>query len=150
MPLKAYHQQNAFKLFMLDVGLLAAHAEVPLQALLNGNALFEEFKGSLTEQFASQELRVQEESRVSYWASENSRAEVDFLVQDDHAVFPLEIKATENLQAKSLKSYHERFHPLRSFRSSLSGYREESWLTNIPLYALSRLQEEMQKWSGIS
>jgi len=147
IPLKAYHEQNAFKLFMVDVGLLAAHADVPLQSLLNGNALFEEFKGSLTEQYASQELHLMGDASVSYWVSDSSKAEVDFLVQDDHAVFPLEIKAAENLQAKSLKAYHEKFSPLRSFRSSLSGYREESWLTNIPLYAISRLKDEMKKWT---
>jgi predicted AAA+ superfamily ATPase len=146
VPLKAYQTQNAFKLYMLDVGLLAAHAGLPLQALLNGNVLFEEFKGALSGQYASQELRLQSNLTVSYWASDNSQAEVDFLLQDDHAVYPLEIKASENLQAKSLKSYRDRYSPLRSFRSSLSGYREESWLTNIPLYALSGLSGEVGKW----
>ncbi len=149
VPLRAYQEQNAFKLYMLDVGLLAAHAGVPLQSLLNGNILFEEFKGALSEQYASQELRLQSGLTVSYWASDNSRAEVDFLVQDDHTVFPLEIKAAENLQAKSLKSYHDTHRPPRSFRSSLSGYREESWLTNIPLYALCELTEEMKKWNSL-
>jgi len=91
-------------------------------------------------------LRLQSSLIVSYWASDNSQAEVDFLVQNDNAVFPLEIKAAENLQAKSLKSYRDKYSPLRSFRSSLSGYREESWLTNIPLYALSVLTREMEKW----
>ncbi len=86
--------------------------------------LFEEFKGSITEQYASQELRLMGDVRVAYWACDSSKAEVDFLVQDDHAVFPLEIKAAENLQAKSLKSYHKKFSPLRSFQSSLSGYRD--------------------------
>jgi predicted AAA+ superfamily ATPase len=146
VPLKAYQSQNAFKVYMLDVGLLAAHAGLPLQALMNGNVLFEEFKGALSEQYASQELRLQSTLTVSYWASDNSQAEVDFLLQDDHAVYPLEIKASENLQAKSLKSYRDRYNPLRSFRSSLSGYREESWLTNIPLYALSGLSGEVGKW----
>jgi uncharacterized protein len=147
VPLKAYQEQNAFKLFMLDVGLLAAHANVPLQSLLDGNALFEEFKGALTEQYASQELRLHADLTVSYWASESSQAEVDFLVQDDNSVFPLEIKASENLQAKSLKSYRDKYNPIRAFRSSLSGYREESWMTNIPLYALSMLPEEIRKWT---
>jgi len=146
LPRKAYQEQNAFKVYMLDVGLLGAHAGFPLQALLNGNVLFEEFKGALSEQYASQELRLQSSLIVSYWASDNSQAEVDFLVQNDNAVFPLEIKAAENLQAKSLKSYRDKYSPLRSFRSSLSGYREESWLTNIPLYALSVLTREMEKW----
>jgi predicted AAA+ superfamily ATPase len=148
MPLKAYQEPNAFKLFMLDVGLLAAHAGIPLQSLLQGNEFFEEFKGALTEQYASQELCLQDELTVSYWSSESSQAEVDFLLQDDSAVFPLEIKASENLQAKSLKSYRDKYSPLRSFRSSLSSYREESWLTNIPLYALSRLTGEMKKWTA--
>lgn len=148
MPLKAYHEQNAFKLYLVDIGLLSAHAEVPLQTLLEGNALFTEFKGALAEQYASQELRLQAGLSTAYWSNGNSRAEVDFLVQDDHGVYPLEIKAAENLQAKSLRSFYEKFRPPRSFRASLSPYRQESWLTNIPLYALSRLGEELRKQSG--
>jgi predicted AAA+ superfamily ATPase len=139
LPLKAYQQLNAFKLYMLDTGLLAAHAGLPTQAVLQGNALFEEFKGALTEQYVAQELRLMEEMSTSYWSSDASRAEVDFLIQAQSSIFPLEVKAAENLQAKSLRVYYEKYTPSRAFRTSLSSYREESWLTNIPLYALSQL-----------
>ncbi len=142
MPLKAYHDPAAFKLYFIDCGLLAAHAGLELAALLKGNALFEEFKGALTEQYVSQELRLWD-GEVAYWSSDSSQAEVDFLVQASDRVFPVEVKAAENLQAKSLKVFHEKFQPPRSFRLSLSDYRQESWLTNLPLYALTSLSNEL-------
>lgn len=138
-PLKAYQELNAFKLFMLDVGLLAALADLSIQTVLQGNALFEEFKGALTEQYVAQELCLLEGANASYWSSDTSRAEVDFLIQGQDSIYPLEVKAAENLQAKSLKVYNEKFSPPRCLRTSLSPYREERWLTNIPLYALSLL-----------
>lgn len=141
IPLKAYQELNAFKLYMLDIGLLAAHAGLPMQAVLRGNALFEEFKGALTEQYVAQELCLMEEMDASYWSSDTSRAEVDFLLQAQGSVYPLEVKAAENLQAKSLRVYCDKFSPPRAFRTSLSPYREQSWLTNIPLYALSLLDK---------
>jgi predicted AAA+ superfamily ATPase len=137
--LKAYQELNAFKLFMLDVGLLAALADLSIQTVLQGNALFEEFKGALTEQYVAQELCLLEGAKASYWSSDTSRAEVDFLIQGQDSIYPLEVKAAENLQAKSLKVYNEKFSPPRCLRTSLSPYREERWLTNIPLYALSLL-----------
>ena len=142
LPLKAYKDANAFKLFMHDTGLLAAHANIPVQALLRGNALFEEFKGALTEQYVSQELRLLEDMDVCYWSSESSQAELDFVFQYGTGVYPLEVKAAENLQAKSLRVYNEKYRPPRCFRASLSAYRKETWLTNLPLYALSRLPGE--------
>jgi len=139
LPLKAYQELNAFKLYMLDTGLLAAHAGLATKTLLQGNVLFEEFKGALTEQYVAQELRFMEGAGVSYWSSDTSRAEVDFLIQAKDSIYPLEVKAAENLQAKSLRVYNEKFSPSRCLRTSLSPYREENWLTNIPLYALSAL-----------
>jgi len=141
LPLKAYQELNAFKLYMLDIGLLAAHAGLATQTVLHGNALFEEFKGALTEQYVAQELCLMEEASASYWSSDTSRAEVDFLIQAQNSIYPLEAKSAENLQAKSLRVYNEKFSPPRCFRTSLSPYREESWLTNIPLYALSALAQ---------
>jgi len=139
LPLRAYQEDNAFKLFMVDTGLLAAHARVPLHTLLNRSDLFEEAKGALTEQYVAQELRLRADIEVFYWSSDRAQAEVDFLIQREDAIFPLEVKASENLQAKSLRSYRDKYSPERSFRISLSPYREESWLTNIPLYALAAL-----------
>lgn len=139
LPLKAYQELNAFKLYMLDIGLLAAHAGLATQTVLHGNALFEEFKGALTEQYVAQELCLMEGANASYWSSDTSKAEVDFLIQTQDSIYPLEVKSAENLQAKSLRVYNEKFSPPRCFRTSLSPYRKESWLTNIPLYALSEL-----------
>jgi len=148
LPLKAYQELNAFKLYMLDIGLLAAHAGLATQTVLHGNALFEEFKGALTEQYVAQELCLMEEASASYWSSDTSRAEVDFLIQAQNSIYPLEAKSAENLQAKSLRVYNEKFSPPRCFRTSLSPYREESWLTNIPLYALSALSALAQGGSN--
>ena len=143
LPLKAYQELGAFKLFMHDTGLMAAHADLPVQALLKGDALFAEFKGALAEQYVSQELRLVKGASVYYWSSETSQAELDFVLQHGDCIFPLEVKAAENLQAKSLRVYNEKFSPPRCFRTSLSPYRKESWITNLPLYAVSRLAGEM-------
>lgn len=139
LPLRVYQENNAFKLFMVDTGLLAAHAHIPMKTMLQGSDLFREAKGALTEQYVAQELRLRGDFDVFYWSSDRSQAEIDFLIQAGESVYPLEVKATENLQAKSLRVYRDKFSPPRSYRTSLSPYREESWLTNIPLYALSAL-----------
>jgi predicted AAA+ superfamily ATPase len=137
IPLRAYQEDNAFKLFMVDTGLLAAHAHIPMRTMLRGSDLFEEAKGALTEQYVAQELQLRDDVDVFYWSSDTSRAEVDFLIQCGESVYPLEVKAAENLQAKSLRVYRDKFSPPRCYRTSLSSYREENWLTNIPLYALA-------------
>jgi len=139
LPLRAYQENSAFKLFMVDTGLLAAHAHLPTRAVLNGSGIFEEAKGALTEQYVAQELRLRDDFDVFYWSSGTSQAEVDFLVQIGESVYPLEVKAAENLQAKSLRVYRDKFSPPRSYRTSLSPYRAESCLTNIPLYALAAI-----------
>ncbi|HEY9053668.1 MAG TPA: ATP-binding protein [Rectinemataceae bacterium] len=136
IPLRAYREDSTFKLFMLDTGLLAAHARIPLNSLLAGSALFTEAKGALTEQYVAQELHLRPEIDLFYWSSDTSGSEVDFLVQSGESIYPIEVKAAENLQAKSLKAFRDRFSPPRSIRVTLSPYREESWLTNVPLYGL--------------
>jgi len=137
IPLRAYQEDNAFKLFMVDTGLLAAHAHIPMRTMLRGSDLFEEAKGALTEQYVAQELQLRDDVDVFYWSSDTSRAEVDFLIQCGESVYPLEVKAAENLQAKSLRGHRDKVSPPRCYRTSLSSYREENWLTNIPLYALA-------------
>ena len=124
---------------MLDVGLLACHASVPVQALVYGDEAFEELKGALTEQFVAQELALMPLVEAYYWSAERAEAEVDFIVQRGADISPVEVKAAENLQAKSLKSYRDKFAPARCYRVSLSPWREESSLSDIPLYAVSRL-----------
>jgi hypothetical protein len=136
MPLASYKDISAFKLFLLDVGLLAAMGDLDSKTLLAGNEIFLEFKGSLTEQYVFQQLRTKLDSGVFYWTSGTSSAEVDFVIQWKDKIIPVEVKAEENLQAKSLKSYHQQYKPEISIRTSMSDYRQESWLVNIPLYAI--------------
>ncbi|MBW6487267.1 MAG: ATP-binding protein [Syntrophobacterales bacterium] len=137
MPLTAYQDFNAFKLFVVDVGLLAAMSGLDVKTLLEGNRVFEEFKGSLTEQYVLQQLIASKQITPFYWTAEKSDGEIDFVFQMGMDIVPLEVKAAENLQAKSLKSYCRRYSPRLAFRTSMSDYRKEEWLTNLPLYALN-------------
>ena len=140
VPLTAY-TANGFKLFMLDVGLLAAKSGLDEKSILGGNRIFEEFKGALTEQFVLQQLQSCAEITPCYWSRERGSAEVDFVFQIGHEVLPLEVKATENLQAKSLKSYFANYSPSVAIRTSTSDFRREEWLINLPLYAISQIRK---------
>lgn len=139
MPLKAYAENNAFKLFMVDTGLMAAMTDLDSKTLLEGNMIFSEFKGALTEQYVFQQLVCSEEYAVYYWSAERSTAEVDFVVQHKNTIAPLEVKAEENLHAKSLRVFREKFNPVISVRTSMSDFRRQDWLINLPLYAVSEL-----------
>jgi len=139
MPLMAYQDFNAFKLYILDVGLLGAMSDLDLKSLLEGNSLFEKFKGALTEQYVLQQLIASREVTPYYWSAEKASAEIDFIFQSDMNIVPLEVKAAENLQAKSLKSYCQKYQPKHTIRTSMSDYRQEEWLTNVPLYAINVL-----------
>ena len=140
IPLKAYTDLSAFKLFLVDIGLLNAMGNVDIKTLLEGNSIFEEFKGAITEQFVLQQMLCTKEFDIYYWSAEKSAAEIDFLIQYEEQVMPIEVKAEENLQAKSLKVFCQKYKPQIAIRTSMSDYRKESWLTNIPLYAISELQ----------
>ena len=139
IPLKAYEDFSAFKLFMVDIGLLGAMVDIDVKSLLEGNIVFEEFKGALTEQFVMQQLVVNKELAIYYWSAENATAEIDFLVQYAGQVIPIEVKAEENLQAKSLKTFCQKYKPSTALRTSMSDFRKEDWITNLPLYAISEL-----------
>ena len=141
MPLAAY-PGNGFKIFMLDIGLLAAKSGLDERSILEGNSIFTEFKGALTEQYVQQQLLSEAAIEPCYWSKEKSRAEVDFIFQQGRDVVPLEVKAAENLQAKSLKSYCAKYSPRIAFRTSMSDYRREEYLTNLPLYAISQIRRE--------
>ncbi|WP_134090849.1 ATP-binding protein [Olivibacter sp. XZL3] len=136
VPLKAYENFGAFKLFMVDVGLLGAMTDLDARTLLEGNAIFQEFKGALTEQYVAQQLITRSDLSIYYWSPQNARAEIDFLVQLAGEIIPIEVKVEENLQAKSLRVYYDKFQPKIAVRTSMSDYRRESWLENIPLYAI--------------
>jgi uncharacterized protein len=139
IPLKAYEDYNAFKLFIVDVGLLGAMGDLDRRTLIEGNVIFEEFKGALTEQYVLQQLKTIPDLVINYWSSDRSSAEIDFLVQFRDRVIPVEVKAEENLQAKSLKSFCHKYSPELAIRTSMSDYRKDDWLTNIPLYAVTEL-----------
>ena len=143
LPLAAY-RTSAFKLFMGDVGLLACASGLEAETLLEGNRLFTEFKGALTEQFVAQEL-ICTGLAPHYWSNPDGKSEVDFVVETQGAVLPIEVKAAENLQAKSLKVYHEKFSPPRCVRTSMSNYRREPWLDNVPLYAIGAYFEHQDE-----
>lgn len=141
IPLKSYEDDSAFKLFILDVGLLGAMGDINVRTLLEGNVIFEEFKGALTEQYVLQQLTTNPELVVCYWSAENSTAEIDFLVQCSATIIPIEVKSAENLQAKSLKTFCQKYSTKTAIRISMSDFRKEDWLTNLPLYAISQLTD---------
>jgi len=135
LPLKAYEDLKAFKLYHLDIGLLRVMSELSPKAITESLRIFEEFKGSLTEQFVLQELSSHTSIRNIYYWTSDATAEVDFVFSDGLDVFPLEVKASENLQARSLKVYREKYDTKIAIRSSLSNLRFDEGLLNIPLYA---------------
>ncbi len=134
MPLNAYVNMDSFKMFVLDVGLLNAMAKVDQKILLEKNNILTEFKGALTEQFVAQQLRIN--NYVYYWVAPNATAEVDFLLQSQNEIIPIEVKAEENLKSKSLKVFVEKYQPKTAIRTSMNRFREQEWLTNVPLYGV--------------
>lgn len=134
IPLSHY-TDGPFKLYMLDIGLLSCMAELDAKILLEGSTVFKEFKGALTENYVCQEL-IATGKKPYYWSSEGT-AEVDFLFKHNDDILPLEVKAEENLQSKSLKVYSKKYNPKVALRTSMRDYREDGWLTNIPLYCIS-------------
>lgn len=136
IPLSAYIDLNAFKIFSIDVGLLVAKGNLNPKVLLEGDNLFQEFKGALTEQFVLQELKITNNKQIHYWANDSGSAEIDFIMDSKNTIIPIEVKANENLQSKSLKTFYQKYPSIHCYRASLSNYREESWLTNVPLYGI--------------
>lgn len=143
-PLKAYIDFSSFKLFLVDIGLLSAMGSVDVKTMLKGTNIFKEFKGAITEQYVLQQLVSEKEFVTYYWSAERSSAEIDFLIQFNGKHIPVEVKAEENLQAKSLKVFCEKYNPVLAVRTSMSGYRQEDWLTNISLYAISEIKGMQQ------
>jgi hypothetical protein len=137
MPLNAYADMDAFKLFLLDIGLLNALAKIDQSILLEKNNILTEFKGALTEQFVAQQLKISHE--LYYWTASNATAEIDFLIQSKNNIIPVEVKAEENLKSKSLKVFVERYKPVKAIRASMSPFRVQDWMTNVPLYGVSTI-----------
>ena len=141
IPLKAYEDLKAFKLFLVDVGLLGCMAGLHQRILLDGNDLFTEFKGALTEQYVCQQLKTIEDLGVYYYTNDRGSCEVDFIVDTGERIIPVEVKAEMNLRAKSLKVYQEKFSPEVSVRTSMSDYKKEEWRINLPLYAIEQISK---------
>ena len=140
IPLSAYQDFNAFKLYLLDVGLLCAMAKIDATTIIEGNEIFIEFKGSLTEQFVLTELKTNTTSPIFYWSSEKGIAEVDYIIQLGKNNIPIEVKANENLQSKSLKNFVQKYDTKINIRTSMSNYKKEEWLINIPLYLIGNIE----------
>ena len=136
LPLSAYDGHKAFKVFLSDVGLLGAMSGLDPANIVEGNTVFTEFKGALTEQYVCQQLVSECALKPYYWSAENSSGEIDFLVQEREQTFAIEVKAAENLQAKSLRAFKEKHQQVGALRFSLSGYREQNWMRNVPLWAM--------------
>ena len=137
MPLAVYQDLAAFKLYHNDVGLLGAMAKLPLKTILDGNTIFTEFKGALTEQFVIQQLLLNEDNDIYYWTNDNSTAEVDFVIQNEEEIIPIEVKSGTNVKSVSFKFFCEKYKPTKAIRTSLTDYKQEELMTNLPLYAIN-------------
>ncbi|MEE3393641.1 MAG: AAA family ATPase [Lachnospiraceae bacterium] len=135
IPLKAYADQDIFKIYILDVGLMCAMGDLDERVIFEGNTIFTEFKGALTEQFVSEQLTPDFRNSLYYWSAQNSSGEIDFVLQHKNTVYPIEVKAEENLKARSLRSFCGKYG-LKGIRTSMSDYREQDWMVNVPLYEL--------------
>ncbi|OJU16537.1 MAG: ATPase [Clostridiales bacterium 43-6] len=139
IPLKAYEDLKAFKLFVVDVGLLGCMTGLRQRTLLDRNDLFTEFKGALTEQYVCQQLKTIEDLGVYYYTNDRGSCEVDFVIDTGEQIIPVEVKAEVNLKAKSLRVYKDKYNPEISVRSSMADYKKEVWLINLPLYAVEEI-----------
>lgn len=134
IPLKSYEDRNAFKIYCMDIGLLGAMAELDSMTIVNGNTIFTEFKGALTEQYVHQQLSARH--NLYYYSKPNSQQEIDFLIQEGKDIVPIEVKAEVNAKAKSLRQFVKENQSCRAYRISMNDYAIQDWLTNIPLYSL--------------
>ena len=141
IPLEGYIDYNAFKLYFIDVGLLAAKNDLNIQTILEGNKIFEEYKGSLTEQYVLEEIKSNYNVPVNYWSNDAGQSEVDFVIQYEDKVIPIEVKAEENLQSKSLKVLVEKYGTEYNIRTAMIDYKKENWLINIPLYCIENIDK---------
>lgn len=139
IPLKFYEEKDTFKLFLLDVGLLAAMTEVPASLMLIGNTVFSEFKGAFTENYVLTQIKTVPDLVVDYFSKENSSLEIDFLVQCGSELMPLEVKAEDNVKSKSLRQFvtiDNAGSGMHGYRTSMKGYEHQDWMTNVPLFAI--------------
>ena len=139
VPLASYKSFNAYKLFMLDVGLLGALSELDAESILDGNDIFIEFKGALTEQYVLQQIISDTKYTPYYFGTDKGTYEQDFLIQKGKSIVPIEVKAETNIKSKSLKAFCDKYKPEMAVRFSTMNYIEQEWMKNIPLYAVCNL-----------
>jgi predicted AAA+ superfamily ATPase len=139
MPLIAFMDFSSFKLFIHDVGLLLAMTGLDSRSIIDGNSLLTQFNGAIAEQFIFQQLHLKEGRTIGYWTNERSSSEVDFVIQTNGKIIPIEVKSSENLKAKSFKLFCEKYKSEFAIRTSLTDYKEESWMTNLPLWAIETI-----------
>lgn len=145
LPLKAYMDFDSFKIYMVDIGLLIAMTDLDSKVIIDGNRIFTEFKGALTEQYVLQQLISSVDAEPYYYSTPNSDGEIDFVLQGATSVIPLEVKAEENLKARSLRAFCDKYKPQYAIRTSMSDYREQDWMTNIPLYGIDKVKKYLKK-----
>ena len=139
IPLKFYEDLSAFKIYMNDVGLLGCAGDLEPEAVIEGNRLFSEFKGAISEQYVLMQMISDMGIMPYYYSTENSRGEIDFITEKNGRLIPIEVKAEENLKARSLRALKEKYPDAEAIRISMSDYRKQDWLTNLPLYAFTTL-----------
>jgi len=139
LPLIAFQDLSAFKLYFLDTGLFVAMSGLDSKSVIEGNSLFLQFNGAVSEQFIMQQLRLKSERIITYWTNDRSTSEVDFVIQENGAIIPVEVKSGENLKAKSFKLFCDKYKPDTAIRTSLSDYKEETWMKNIPLWGIETI-----------
>jgi predicted AAA+ superfamily ATPase len=144
LPLSAYDDQNAFKLYGFDVGLIRKLSKLSPAAFIEGNRLFSEFKGALIENYILQSLKTQFEDTPRYWSSGNT-AEIDFIIQNDNEIIPIEVKSDENTKSRSLTLYQSKFEPTLRIRYSLKNLQFRDGMLNIPHF-LADYTTQLIQW----
>lgn len=139
IPLVAFQDLSTFKLYLHDIGLLIAMAGIDSKSIIDGNSLFTQYNGAIAEQFVMQQLKLISERYIAYWTNDRSTSEVDFVIQTKGKIIPIEVKSGENLKAKSFKLFCQKYNPENAIRTSLTDYKEESWMTNLPLWAIETI-----------
>jgi predicted AAA+ superfamily ATPase len=139
LPLSGYADYSKFKIYLLDTGLLGAMLNLSSKMIIEPGAIFKEYNGAFIENYVAQELTAQEISPLFYWTSK-SYAEVDFIIEKHHKILPLEVKSGTNLNLKSLQNYAAKYKPAYIFRTSPRNFVQSNQFINIPLYAVSAIQ----------
>lgn len=141
LPLAGFEDADSFKLYTLDIGLHGAMSGLDARTLISGDDFFKQYKGALTEQFVLQQLQLMEETEIHYWSPDTGIAEVDFVIQSEGRIIPIEVKAEQNLRAKSLSEFIKRYTPTMVVRTSMTPYEKGEKVIDLPLFAISLLPE---------